>query len=44
MIFTIVAMVIVALNSIAAVDVQAFLPLLWAIVTLVAMVCLPQSS
>jgi hypothetical protein len=44
MIFTIVAMVIVALNCIVAVDVQASLPSLRAIVTLVKMASLPLSS
>jgi hypothetical protein len=44
MIFIVVAMVIVALNRIVAVDVQAYLPLLRAIVTLVEMASLPQSS
>jgi hypothetical protein len=44
MIFTVVAMVIVALDHIVAVDVQASLPSLWAIVTLVKMASLPQSS
>ncbi len=44
MIFTIVAMVIVALDCIVAVDVQASLPLLQAIVTLVKMASLPQLS
>jgi hypothetical protein len=46
MIFTVVAvaMVIVALNRIVAVDVQAYLPSLQAIVTLVVMASLPQSS
>jgi hypothetical protein len=37
-------MVIVALDPIVAVDVQASLPSLRAIVALVAMVSLPQSS
>jgi hypothetical protein len=37
-------MVIVALNRIVAVDVQASFPLLQAIVALVTMVSLPQSS
>jgi hypothetical protein len=44
MIFTIVAMVNVAFNCIVAIDVQASLPLLQAIVTLVEMASLPQSS
>ncbi len=44
MIFTVVAMAIVALNHIVAVDVQASLPLLRAIVTLVEMASLAQSS
>jgi hypothetical protein len=44
MIFTLVAMVIVALDRIVAVDVQASLPLLWAIATLVKMASLLQSS
>jgi hypothetical protein len=44
MIFTIVAMVIVALNCIVAIDVLASLPSLRAIVTLVEMAYLPQSS
>ena len=44
MIFTVVAMVIVALNRIIAVDVQASLPSLRAIVTLVKMVSLLQSN
>jgi hypothetical protein len=44
MIFTIVEMVIVALDCIVAVDVQASLPLLRVIVTLVKMASLPQSS
>ncbi len=44
MIFTIVAMVIVALDCIVAVDVQASLPSLRAIVTLVKMASLPQLS
>jgi hypothetical protein len=37
-------MVIVALNHIVAIDVQASLPLLRVIVALVAMASLPQSS
>jgi hypothetical protein len=44
MIFTVVAMVIVALDCIVAVDVQASLQSLQAIVTLVEMASLPQSS
>jgi hypothetical protein len=44
MIFTIVAMVIIALDCIVAIDVQASLPSLRAIVTLVEMASLPQSS
>jgi hypothetical protein len=44
MIFIVVAMVIVALDCIVAVDVQASLPLLRAIVTLVEMASLLQSS
>jgi hypothetical protein len=44
MIFTIVAMVIVALGRIVAVDVQASLPSLRVIATLVKMASLPQSS
>jgi hypothetical protein len=44
MILTIVAMVIVALDCIVAIDVQASLPSLRAIITLVEMVSLPQSS
>jgi hypothetical protein len=44
MIFTVVAMVIVALDCIVAVDVQASLPSLRATVTLVKMASLPQSS
>ncbi len=44
MIFTIVAMVIDVLNCIVAVDVQASLPSLGAIVTLVKMASLLQSS
>jgi hypothetical protein len=44
MIFIVVAMVIVALDCIVAVDVQASLPLLRVIVTLVEMASLPQSS
>ncbi len=44
MIFTIVAMVIVALDCIVAVDVQASLPSLRAIVTLVKMASLLLSS
>jgi hypothetical protein len=43
MIFTVVAMVIVALDRIVAVDVHASLPSLRAIVTLVKMASLPQS-
>ncbi len=39
-----VAMVIVALDCIISVDVQASLPSLLAIVALVAMASLPQSS
>ncbi len=44
MIFTVVVMVIVALDRIVAVDVQASLPSLRAIVTLVKMVSLLQSN
>ena len=44
MIFTVVEMVIVALDRIVAVDVQASLPSLRVIVTLVKMASLPQSS
>jgi hypothetical protein len=44
MIFTIVSMVIVALDCIVAIDVQAYLPSLRAIVALVAMASLLQSS
>jgi hypothetical protein len=44
MIFTVVAMVIVALDCIVAIDVQASLPSLQAIVTLVEMASLLQSS
>ncbi len=44
MIFTVVAMVIVALDRIVAIDVQASLPSLRVIVTLVEMASLPQSS
>jgi hypothetical protein len=43
-IFTVVAMVIVALDRIVAIDVQASLPSLRAIVTLVKMASLLQSS
>jgi hypothetical protein len=44
MIFTVVATVIVALNRIVAIDVQASLPSLRAIVPLVKMASLLQSS
>jgi hypothetical protein len=44
MIFTDVAMVIVAIDRIVAIDVQASLPSLRVIVTLVKMASLPQSS
>ncbi len=44
MIFTVVAMVIVALDRIVAVDVQASLLLLRVIVTIVKTASLPQSS
>ncbi len=44
MILTVVAMVIVALDRIVAVDVQASLPSMRAIATLVEMASLPQSS